>query len=391
MKINPDLFIKGYYIISVPTDKSVRLLNFCQKKNISLSQFDKSENSMQLVISTKDYNTLSEFTEKAQIQCEIIANKGLPGLLLKRPVQIISFLLILFVVFLVVINRFIWNINVTGSTYYTDEQIQTWVLENAVPIGTKKKEISCSKLEYQIKEGLNAIKWISCSIDGTTLVIDVSDNGDLDITSDDDTASDVISDVDCIITDIIPVTGTALVSVGDEVKKGDILISGEVIIYNDYGEEVDTAHVDAMGYITGMITEVFNETVLYERQEKIYEKSYKSFGIGFKDAYVSIFSPKFTTSYDMETELKNLSIGESFYLPFSVATYNIRPYLVTQLTNTEQKLRDIMSKRVTSYVSDLQKKGVEIVENNVKMYLSDKGCTAKGTILYKKNIGYKGD
>jgi similar to stage IV sporulation protein len=93
----------------------------------------------------------------------------------------------------------------------------------------------------------------------------------------------------------------------------------------------------------------------------------------------------------METELKNLSIGESFYLPFSVATYNIRPYLVTQLTNTEQKLRDIMSKRVTSYVSDLQKKGVEIVENNVKMYLSDKGCTAKGTILYKKNIGYKGD
>jgi hypothetical protein len=50
-----------------------------------------------------------------------------------------------------------------------------------------------------------------------------------------------------------------------------------------------------------------------------------------------------------------------------------------------------MTKRISAYVSALQKKGVEIVENNVKMYFDENGCTAKGSILYKKNVGYKGD
>lgn len=422
MKISPDLFIKGYYIISVPADRFVRLMNYCQKKDISLSEFHHSdikffsklfqktqntestlhnENSQNkikcFVISHREYKALTDFLEKAQIQCEILKDKGLPALLSKKGTRFFLASVLLLIMGMFVSSRYIWNINVTGSTYYTGEQIKKWVSENVVTIGSKKKGIICSELEHQIKEGLNRVEWVSCSIEGTTLVIDIYDTNSTakkDSTTSDYSQynlSDIISDTDCIITDIIPVSGTALVAVGDEVKKGDVLISSEVTIYNDYGEEVDTSYVEAMGYITGMVTEEFNQSISYERQEKVYDEGFKCFAIGFGDAYVNIFSPKITAQYDTETELKRLAFNDSFFLPFSIAVYNIHPYSVIQLTNDENELKTALSKRLAACISDLQKKGVEIVENNVKMYVNEDGCTAKGSILYKKTIGCRGE
>jgi similar to stage IV sporulation protein len=334
---------------------------------------------------------MSDFLVKAQIECEIIGDKGLPALLSKRLTQVILSLIIILVLSLIIISRYIWNITVTGSTYYTSEQISSWVIENAVAIGSSKKDIVCSELEYSIKEGLDEVEWVSCSIKGTTLVIDIYDSNDDAGLTDKKSSGDIIADTDCTITDIIPIAGTALVAVGDKVKRGDVLISGEITITNDYGEAVDTAYVDAMGYVTGLITETFNETIAHERQEKLYTESFKSFAVGFGDAYIDIFTPKIKAAYDVERKAVSLSVGNAFYLPFSVATYDVHPYSVSSVENDEQELREIMSKRVDAYIGDLQKKGVEIVENNVKMYVNTNGCTAKGTILYRKTIGYKGD
>jgi similar to stage IV sporulation protein len=265
------------------------------------------------------------------------------------------------------------------------------VCENVVAIGTRKKELVCSELEYRIKEGLDKVNWVSCSIKKTTLIIDIYDTADGSEVQEDGSTGDIISDTDCIITDIIPVSGTPLVSVGDKVKKGDVLISGEVTIYNDYGEEVDTAIVAAKGYVTGEITENYSDTIEYERQEKLYDTGFKSFSLGYGDTGADILTPKITQPYDVDIEQKRLSLGESCYLPFYITTYNVHPYSVVSVTNTEQQLKEIMSKRIEAYVSGLQKKGVEIVENNVKIYIDEKGCHAKGNIKYKKTIGYKGD
>jgi similar to stage IV sporulation protein len=396
MKKRPELFFKGYYIILVPTDKLVRLMNYCRAKDICLYEIYKNDDETRLIVSHKDYKALEVFFEKAQIECKILESKGLAALFFKRSVQLILgfFLLLLFGV--VIINGYIWNITVTGSTYYTDEQIKSWISENAVSIGSKKKQITCSDLEHAIREGLQNIEWVSCSIRGTTLVVDVYDKkGDLKTDdysgSGENEYSDVVSESDCIITEIIPVSGTAVVAVGDKVKKGDILISAEITIYNDYGEQVDTAYVDAKGYVTGLITDNFNETITEKSQEKTYEDCIKSFALGFGDANISIFSPKITSQYDLSTVSNNLRIGNSFYLPFSVVTYEIYPYSVIQTDRDKTELKSIMTKRISAYVSALQKKGVEIVENNVKMYFDENGCTAKGSILYKKNVGYKGD
>jgi similar to stage IV sporulation protein len=305
--------------------------------------------------------------------------------------------IILIVSGLIISSRYIWNITVTGCTYYTEEQIKSWVYENAVAIGSKKKNIVCSELEYSIKEELKAVDWVSCSIDKTTLIIDIYDSAEYESDSLDgndinvNRSVDIVSDTDCIVTEIIPVAGTALVSVGDEVKKGDVLISGEVTIYNDYGEEVDTAYVESQGYIIGLVTEQFNETINLNRQEKIYADYIKGFGLGFGDSYINILYPEITSLYDVEIEVNNLKIGKNFCLPFSIATYEIHPYTVAQTESSQQELKTILQKRIDAYMSDLRKKGVEIVENNVKIYSGESGCTAKGSILYKKTIGCKGD
>ena len=49
--------------------------------------------------------------------------------------------------------------------------------------------------------------------------------------------------MDCTIYSLVASAGTPVASVGDEVKKGDTLISGTVNIYNDDSEVVDTVFV----------------------------------------------------------------------------------------------------------------------------------------------------
>ena len=47
--------------------------------------------------------------------------------------------------------------------------------------------------------------------------------------------------------------------------------------------------------------------------------------------------------------------------------------------------------KLNSYIDELNKKGVEILENNVKIEVSDDICEAKGTIVTKEQIGIPAD
>ena len=55
----------------------------------------------------------------------------------------------------------------------------------------------------------------------------------------------IIASQDCTITEIVTASGTPVVKAGDDVKKGDILISGAVYLYDDNNEVLDTNYVSA--------------------------------------------------------------------------------------------------------------------------------------------------
>ena len=100
-------------------------------------------------------------------------------------------------------------------------------------------------MQGTISDNLEEVCWVSCSISGTKLTVRLSES--VDVFTDDtlDTPCDIVSSVNCTVYSIVTSMGTPVVSVGDEVKKGDTLILGTVNICNDESEIVDTRYVSA--------------------------------------------------------------------------------------------------------------------------------------------------
>ena len=111
-----------------------------------------------------------------------------------------------------------------------------------------KSDVDCARIVKDIRKEYDDIIWVSASIRGTRLIIQVKENEDslpvVNKTEEEkeqeakENATDIVADQDCVITDIVPRKGIAMVKEGDQVKKGDILISGQVPVNDDAGETI---------------------------------------------------------------------------------------------------------------------------------------------------------
>lgn len=389
--MNVELFIKGLYTISIETDRYLRFANYCSRNNILLYDVVYEEEYTHFSLSESDFKRLSSFFEKTNIKYSILARKGLPNILSKKVSKCALLLLAMYICYMLIMSRYIWNIRINGNLIYSDEQIMEKLHEKNVYIGCGKKRVNCSKLEIELKEELIDIKWISISKKGTTVNVDIYDA----VSTENDVVSmnnnPLVSDIDCTITNIIPISGTSVVNIGDEVHIGDVLISNEITIYNDYGEAVDMAYVNAMGYVEGLVKEEYRDEIMLCRYKKEYKAPITIYSICCGEAEIELFKPKGLGEYDTVSELAESDNGKDFYQPFKLRKKKIYPYETVYVEESENEVKAELNKRLSKKELDLQKKGVEIVENNVKIYHVEGGYVAKGYISYKTSVGSKGD
>ena len=119
---------------------------------------------------------------------------------------------------------FIWDIHFTGNETRTDEALSSFLREKGVFAGMLKKEADCRKIVKEIRTQYDDVVWVSASLDGSRLKIQIKENEDSfekEEKKKDENAVDLVASSDGVITKIVTRTGTPQVHVGDTVKKGD--------------------------------------------------------------------------------------------------------------------------------------------------------------------------
>lgn len=91
--------------------------------------------------------------------------------------------------------------------------------------------------------------------------------------------------------------------------------------------------------------------------------------------------------WEMHSKERQLRIGKNFYLPVSYGIRTANPYRSEEKKHTKKELQQILSLRFKRYLADLEKKGVEIIENSVKIYTGPEKAEAKGTLTVIMPIG----
>lgn len=176
---------------------------------------------------------------------------------------------LIFIIFLAILNNFSYFVKVCGCTTLDDEIISEFVEENLKQKSYKKSEIDCSEIEKQLRNQFDTISFVSVIKRGCYVVVDIKEK--LTNTETDKNHAELSAKSSCrgYVSSVEIYQGTAAVKVGDFVKVGSDLILPYVL-----DSKGDKEFVVPRGKIE--ISCYFESTISHSDQVVTFERTGKS-------------------------------------------------------------------------------------------------------------------
>lgn len=384
-------FFGGYCKVSIKGKGKERFLNLCRNKKLLLWNLSRQEEGYSFFISFRAHRYLKEMEEKTNTEVRIEGTYGLPFFLSKhrrRKMLFAGFFLCLLTIY--ILSCFLWKIEVRGTEKYTEDEIKVYLEGQKIREGILKKKIDCSWLEEKIREDFEDTAWVSCDLSGTMLTIHIKESIDTAATEKkEEIPNDIVAFRDGVIESIVTRSGTPLVKKGNEVKKGDVLISGIIYIYNEFDELLETGFVSADGDVKALTKHEYEETFPLQYYEKEYtDRTKKAYQPYLGKRAIPFFSPKVSyENFDTVEKQHVLKIGPSFYLPFSVTVTTYQEYTPKMIHLSEEQAKKKAEQKIQDYLNILKKEGKEIRKKEFHLTFEEENCQIKGTVTVMESIG----
>lgn len=407
----------------VTGEETLRFVNLCRNNGIELRHLVRRENAIQMEIDAENFKKLRPLVRKTHVKIHILNRHG-PAFFFYRHKRRWWFLLgmTVFAGMIYILSLFVWQIDIDGNCKYTDALILQALAQMDVKTGCRKSEIDLPKIEEELRIMYNEITWVSASIAGTKLQIELRE-GDLKISgssgggqtgnvkrvenrennpktqngeSETDLPANLVADEDAIITNLVVRRGTVAVRYGDEVKKGDVLIEGKVYIYNEDETLKKVDYLTAEGDVFGKYQELYEKH--YQRKHEV--RSYT--GKNYRELGVAIVGKSFclpvwenilkkqleeNTLSEVWSWKKQFRLTPTFYLPFALEYTEYVPYENVVEEYTDEVIKKMAEEELQKYLIELEKKGVQIISNSVTISLDADGGHVKGTLILDGPIG----
>lgn len=382
-------YIFGYVKISVCGFAPERCMNLIIKNDIVIWNVENTETGYVFYTGRKNLLKMKPYLQKTNMKLKLLGKYGLPYFFKQNKRRfpfVIGFCL--FATTLYILSLFIWEVKVTGEDKLVADTILKKIEKDYISLGTLKKSVDCLKLEEALRKDFNEISWISCELKGTVLVVYLEEGMLPKKAVEENVAGDIVAKKDAEITKMVTRQGTPMVKVKDCVKKGDILISGTIYIYDDNNEVMETSYIAADGDVYGTTKEFYEDYI----DLKYYQKNYKeksNYYITFyllDYSYTPYISKMKTEQYDSITQIHKAKISNNFYLPFGYKLIKRTEYTLEQKEYKESAAKAILQERLNKKIKDFEKKGVEIIKNDVKIEKENGRLVAKGNLTLKEPI-----
>jgi similar to stage IV sporulation protein len=337
----------------------------------------------------QDYKKLKPIVKKTRTIPYIKRKNGFPFLVYrykKRKGFLVGLLIFCFLLY--ILSLYIWNINLQGGHFYTQEAMIKFLKQNNIYAGLQKKNIDCQEIEDLIRGTYKDIGWVSAEIKGTRLIIKITETNMPSPAVSATEPCHIVASKDCIITQIVTRTGTPMVDIGAVVKKGDILVSGVVDIVGDYEEDIVKKPVIADADIIGKSYYDYKDTFPLTYIKKQYTGNNKTgYDISILLNKINLYNPRNPyTKYDIIVNKFMLHLNENFYLPIEYSVINYLEYSEVKEKYSEAEATKIANEKLKRYLEDLMEKDVLITDNNVKITIDKNSCTTQGRIVVLESV-----
>lgn len=399
--------LHGYLRIRIHGNSTERFLNACSYRGMKLWGLQASRNCYEMYISVSDFKKLKPVIRKTGTKVVIVKKFGLPFCLYRNRKRKLFFIgALLGMIFIFLMSGHIWNIDIRGNSAHTEDELLKFLETKSVYNGMKKSDVNCTQIVKDLRKKYDDVIWVSSSITGTRLIIQIKENED-EFSFDSDTEKkevasetakknnektnpmDLVADCDCVIEKITIRKGMAQVKPGSKVKKGDILVSGQIPVMNDAGEIVSYQYQASDADIIAISSIKYEDSIDNQYIIKDFSEVFK------KEYFLKVGDVRFQLGrikneykhFLMEGMQKHLKLSGGLKLPIVYGMREVLPYEEKIKTYSEKEIQTLLTNRFMRTYANLEKKGVEIIENDVKIYTGSKKSVAKGHLKVRMPVG----
>lgn len=362
--------MKNNIIVSIKKDNNIAIIKKLIKYKVEYNYIKEDNNVIYIKVDRDNYSKLERIFIKKDLK--IVKEYGFIGVVnfvKKNIVFILSIVLSLLLI------NYLTNLTFSIEIISKNEELVNSLTKELEGYGIKKYSIKkdYDKLNDIKKEILRnnekKLEWIELKYKGTKLIIDLTERviNEKEIN---DKIYNVVAKKDALITKVVVKNGVLMKEVNDYVKKGDVIISSDII---DNSNEIKS-RVSADGSVYGEVWYNVSTTVPYEYVE------YFNTGDSFDNIYIMFFNHKFvlTGAYN----IKNVLISKKVLID--------KPYLSFQLINERKEIYDYNSVKITPEEAKEEaiKRSVKAIENklNSDEYIIDKKVLKINNFSSKINV-----
>lgn len=343
----------GYATVIIDSLNHSKHVNYLVKQGVPLLKIKREYKRLILTVDVRYLDIVKRYFDEKLIEYRVmvLSSTSSRGILRRKFGLIVG--LIMSIILSVILFNSVIKVEISPLVDVDYNDILA-LLEEGVDTPCLKSKIDCNELKKNIST-VDNVALVSVYIKGVILHIDINEELNDGVIVEDN-YKPIIANADCIIEQIIVESGTALVTKGQTVKKGDILIAPYSII--DSNESI-TEMVQARGRVYARVyleevreykeyNIVQQETGMVECQRVLYfgDKPLSSVKDSNFDAYREEITEMKPTGFPFKiVEYKRIEIVESIiYLPFDEIKTTIQQEMLDKMTESLKKDVQIVRK-----------------------------------------------
>ena len=351
----------NYFWIEIKGKNVNRLLKQIFKNKINILNIKYYKDKVRLKVSYLDYQKIKEI--KTTYEITIIKTSGKKKLLediSKYKISLLVFIISIF--FVIFLSKFTFFIEIETSNTNLKNLIKEELTKNNITVFSLKKDYqTLETIKENIKNNhLDTIEWLEIENKGVKTKVKVIErikNSKKETTS----YKDVVAAKNGFIRKIYSPKGEVVKNIDDYVKKGEIIISGNI-----HRNEKSVAKVVASGKVYAEVWYIVkvNGNLTYNKVEEE-DKGYFKLVLKTGGNTFDLIKIKKENDYDNKKKLFQNSI-------FSLYLENEKTYQTTKATYTDNELKKILeTKAKNSILKTLEKDEYIITQKTLKKTKED--------------------
>ncbi len=340
----------GMVSICVTSADIAKDINCIQDMQITLYQLTQNEDPLTVTfqIQRNDFRKFKYLAKKRGISWKITNRNGVYWQLkgfIKRPVLMVGIVLLLILITFLPTRVFFFQVE--GNSKIPTKLILEKCQSCGLTFGASRETVRSEKVKNALLESIPQLQWAGVNTSGCVATISVRERSEQQAISKPIGIGSIVSSRDGVITKITATKGNTVCSIGQAVRKGQVLISG----YTDCGisirGEIAEGEIYALTHrnLTVVFASDFRERGKVLRREQKYSliigkkriNFYKGSGIS-PSSCVKMYSEKYVT------------LPGGFQLPIAFVTEEWTYYDEVELAVTEVTAAEILSASAQQYL-----------------------------------------